>query len=298
MGVEVWPVTDRFAAEIGDVDLSCPLSDADWRTIEDAFHTYGVLVFPDQDITQDQHVAFAKRFGPIDPSMQANMDVSKLRVPLELADVSNLTASGQVMAADNRLREFQHGNQLWHTDSSFKRVPAKASLLLMRAIPPVGGQTEFADMRAAWDTLPDDLKAEVEGRVAYHAIAYSRARQGFAMSEAENAAMPPVPQAMVRHHACSGRTSLYIASHIGRIEGMDDDAALALVDALMAHATQPRFIHAHRWRVNDLVLWDNRCTMHRGRAFDDLRWPRDGQRATVQDAAPTCEQEGLAVAAE
>jgi alpha-ketoglutarate-dependent 2,4-dichlorophenoxyacetate dioxygenase len=298
MSVEIWPVTDGFAAEVGDVDLSRPLADADWQTIEDAFNTYAVLVFPDQDISQDQHVAFAKRFGPIDPSMQANMDMTKLRVPLELADVSNLTASGRIMAADDRIREFQHGNQLWHTDSSFKRVPAKASLLLMRAIPPVGGQTEFADMRAAWDALPDDLKAEVEGRVAYHAIAYSRARQGFAMSESENTALPPVAQAMVRHHAYSRRTSLYIASHIGRIEGMDDAEATVLVDALMAHATQSRFVYFHRWRVDDLVLWDNRCTMHRGRPYDDLRWPRDGQRATILDVAPTCEQEGLGVAAE
>jgi alpha-ketoglutarate-dependent 2,4-dichlorophenoxyacetate dioxygenase len=298
MTVEVWPVTEGFAAEIGDVDLSRPLSDADWQAVEGAFQAYAVLIFPDQQITQDQHIAFARRFGPIDPSMMADMDASKLRVPVELADVSNLTAGGRIMAADDRMREFQHGNQLWHTDSSFKRVPAKVSVLHMRAIPPVGGQTEFADMRAAWDALPGDLKAQLDGRIAYHAIAYSRARQGFAMSEAENAALPPVPQAMVRHHAYSGRTSLYIASHVGRIEGMDDAEAAALVDRLLAHATQPRFVHCHRWRVNDLVMWDDRCTLHRGRPYDDLRWPRDAQRATVLDVAPTCEQEGLGIAAE
>lgn len=303
MAVEIWPVTESFAAEIGDADLSKPLSADDWRAVEDAFHEFAVLIFPGQRLTQRQHVDFARRFGPIDPSMVADLDGVEARVMTDIADVSNLLPDGEIWTADSRLRSFQMGNRLWHTDSSFKAVPAKASLLYMQSVPPVGGQTEFADMRAAWDALPDDLKAQAEGRIARHAIAYSRARQGFEMSEAENTSMPAVPQAMVRHHDYSGRIGLYLASHAGRIDGMADDAAAALLKRLMDHATQRQFVYAHRWRTDDLVMWDNRCTMHRGLAYDDLRWPRDAQRATVLDAAPTCEQEGLtpdamAVAAE
>jgi len=293
MAVEIWPVTESFAAEVGDADLSKPLSAADWRAIEDAFHEFAVLIFPDQRMTQQQHVEFARRFGPIDPSMIVDLDGVKPRVLTDIADVSNLMPDGAIWSADSRLRGFQAGNQLWHTDSSFKEVPAKVSLLFMRAIPPVGGQTEFADMRAAWDALPKALKAQVEGRIARHAIAYSRARQGFEMSEDEKTAMPAVPQAIVRHHAYSGRTGLYLASHAGRIDGMADDAAAELLQRLMDHATRRRFVYSHRWRAGDLVMWDNRCTMHRGLPYDDLRWPRDAQRATVLDAAPTCEQEGL-----
>ena len=295
MAAEVWPVTDTFAAEIGDVDLSKPLSDADWRTIEDAYNTYSVLVFPDQRLKQDEHVAFAKRFGPIDMSMVVDIEGGEMRVAPEIADVSNLTEAGEVMSADNRMIEFQRANRLWHTDSSFKPTPANASLLYMQAIPPVGGLTEFADMRAAWDALDGKLKEKIEGRVALHSIATSRARMGFQMTEKENDSYPRVPQAMVRTHRASGRKSIYIASHVGEIVDMPQDEADALLETLMAHATQRQFVYTHRWRVNDLVIWDNKCTLHRGRDFDDLRWPRDAQRATSLDIGPTCEQEGIAV---
>lgn len=298
MTVDVWPVTESFAAEIGDVDLSQPLSDADWRTIDEAYGTYSVLIFPGQRISQDQHVAFARRFGPMDMSMMADLDDKEMRVPLEIADVSNLDAKGDILAKEHRLREFGHGNRLWHTDSSFKKVPANASLLYMQSIPPVGGQTEFADMRAAYDALPDATRRKLEGRVALHSIATSRAKLGFAMSEAENSTYPRVPQVMVRSHAHNGRKSIYVASHAGEIVGMPDDEARALLAELIEHATQRQFVYCHRWRANDLVLWDNRCTMHRGRAFDDLRWPRDAQRATTLDVASTCEQEGVTIAAE
>jgi len=298
MAADVWPVTESFAAEIGDVDLSQPLSEADWQAIDEAYRTYSVLVFPDQRISHDHHVAFAQRFGPMDMSMMADMDQKEMRVPLEIADVSNLNAKGEVLEPGHRLREFQNGNRLWHTDSSFKKVPANASLLYMQAIPPVGGRTEFADMRAAYDALPEAMKRGIEGKVAMHSIATSRAKLGFAMSDAENATYPRVPQVLVRSHAHSGRKSIYIASHAGEIVGMGDDEARALLAELTAHATQRQFVYGHRWRANDLVMWDNRCTMHRGLPFDDLRWPRDAQRATALDVAPTCEQEGVTIAAE
>ncbi|HUU66746.1 MAG TPA: TauD/TfdA family dioxygenase [Methyloceanibacter sp.] len=298
MTAEVWPVTENLAAEIGDVDLSQPLSQADWQVIDKAYRTYSVLIFPDQRISHDDHVAFARRFGPMDMSMMADLDQTEMRVPLEIADVSNLDAGGRILPETHRLREFQNGNRLWHTDSSFKKVPANASLLYMQSIPPVGGQTEFADMRAAYDALPEATKRQIEGKVAMHSIATSRAKLGFAMSEAENATYPRVPQVMVRTHAHNGRKSLYIASHAGEIVGMSDDEARALLAALIEHATQRQFVYCHRWRANDLVVWDNRCTMHRGLAFDDLRWPRDAQRATALDVGSTCEQEGVTIAAE
>ena len=178
MAVEIWPVTESFAAEVGDADLSKPLSAEDWRTVEEAFHEYAVLIFPDQRLTQRQHVDFALRFGPIDPVKTFVAGVAP-RVPVDIADVSNLTADAKPYDENSRLRGFQMGNRLWHTDSSFKEVPAKASLLYMRSIPPVGGQTEFADMRAAWDVLPDDLKCP--GRRADRAatpLPISRARLG------------------------------------------------------------------------------------------------------------------------
>ena len=199
---------------------------------------------------------------------------------------------------DSRTRQFQLANRLWHTDSSFKRLPALASLLYARTIPPAGGHTEFADERAAYDALPEAMKRRLGGRIAEHSIFNSRGRLGFSnFADEERQALPPVPQALVRVIAESGRKSLYLASHAGRIFGMGDAEGRALIDELIEHATQRQFVYTHRWRVGDLVMWDDRCTMHRGTAFDDLRFRRDVQRATVSDVANSCEQEGLAVAA-
>ncbi len=298
MAIDVHPITPGFAAEIGDVDLAAELSPADAEAIDQAFWTWSVLVFPDQKLSAEQHLAFARRYGPHETSIGVYRSDAALRVRPELADVSNLDHRGEVWGRNARLRMFQLGNRLWHTDSSFKRTPALASLLYARSIAPVGGLTEFADLRAAHDALPEATRAALRGRVAEHSIFNSRARLGFTdFSDEERAAMPPVPQVLVRRIPQSGRWSLYLASHAGRVLGMPDDEGRALIDGLIEHATQRHFVYAHRWRVNDLVMWDNRCTMHRGTAFDDLRWRRDVQRATVSDVANTCEQEGLAAAA-
>jgi alpha-ketoglutarate-dependent 2,4-dichlorophenoxyacetate dioxygenase len=295
----VYPVTESFAAEIGDVDLSQPLSEASRAEIEAAFDRYSVLVFPDQRLTADQHLAFARHFGPLETSIHAVRKDAKLRVRADLADVSNLDPGESIWGKESRKRMFEMANRMWHSDSSFKRVPAKASLLYARSIPPVGGQTEFADMRAAYDALPDDMKQRLRGLVAEHAIMYSRRKLGFDdFSDEEHQTYPPVPQALVRRHPGSGRMSLFLASHAGRIFGMPEEEGKALLQQLIDHATQRQFVYTHRWRVHDLVMWDNRCTMHRGRPYDDLRWPRDMQRATTSDVAPTCEQEGIAAPAE
>jgi alpha-ketoglutarate-dependent 2,4-dichlorophenoxyacetate dioxygenase len=298
MAITVVPVTPSFAAEIGDVDLSWPLDAADVLAVKEAFSTYAVVVFPDQQLSQDQHLDFAKHFGPLETTIGVYRTDQPLRVRKEFADVSNITHDDKLWGKDDRHRMFQMANRIWHTDSSFKRLPAFASLLYARSIPPVGGHTEFADERAAYDALPDEKKRRLDGLVAEHSIFNSRARLGFSnFSDEERRSLPPVPQVLVRTIPESGRKSLYLASHAGRIFGMGDAEGRALIDELIAHATQRQFVYTHRWRVNDLVMWDDRCTMHRGTDFDDLRWKRDVQRATVCDVANTCEQAGITVEA-
>jgi alpha-ketoglutarate-dependent 2,4-dichlorophenoxyacetate dioxygenase len=298
MAISIYPVTQSFAAEIGDLDLARPLDPADLAAVKAAFATYAVLIFPDQRLTPQQHLDFAARFGPLELTIAVHRKEAPLRLRKEFADVSNLNHKDKVWREHSRTRQFQLANRLWHTDSSFKRLPALASLLYARTIPPVGGHTEFADQRAAYDALSDAMKRRLEGLVAEHSIFNSRARLGFTdFSEQERQELPPVPQAVVRVIAGSGRKSLYLASHAGRIFGMGEAEGRALIDELIAHATQRQFVYTHRWRVDDLVMWDDRCTMHRGTAFDDLRFRRDVQRATVSDVANTCEQEGLSVAA-
>jgi alpha-ketoglutarate-dependent 2,4-dichlorophenoxyacetate dioxygenase len=296
MAITICPVTSTFAAEIGDVDLSRPLEPADLAAIKQAFWDYAVLIFPGQELSQQQHVDFAKCFGPLETTIAKLNKGARLRLREDLVDIANFNSRNEIWGETSRVREFQLGNRLWHTDSSFKYLPARASLLYALAIPPFGGHTEFADMRAAYDALPGAIKRRLEGLVAEHSLAYSRARTGFSnFTQAERAGLPPVPQVMVRTIPENGRKSLYIASHAGRILGMADDEARALIDQLVAHATQRQFVYTHRWRVHDLVMWDDRGTMHRGGDFDDLRFVRDMHRATVSDIANTCEQAGIAV---
>ncbi len=294
MGITIWPVTEGFAAEIGDVDLASELSEQDLAAIKQAFWDFAVLVFPGQKLSEEQHLSFANQFGPLEQVVFLKMNV-KLRLRPELADVSNLNHRGEIWRDEGRLRMIAAGNRLWHTDSSFKYLPARASLLYAREIPPVGGHTEFTDLRAAYDALPEGMQRELEGLIAEHSLMYSRERTGFTnFTEEERANLRPVPQTMVRTLPENHRKTLYLASHIGRIAGMPDEQARALVDKLIAHATQSRFVYIHRWRKHDLVMWDDRCTMHRGQDYDDLRWVRDLHRATVSDIANTCEQAGMA----
>jgi alpha-ketoglutarate-dependent 2,4-dichlorophenoxyacetate dioxygenase len=298
MTITVYPVTPSFAAEIGDVDLSEQVAPADLQAIKEAFTQYAVLIFPNQLLSQDQHLDFARHFGPLETTIGVYRKDAPLRLRKEFADVSNLNHDNEVWGKESRLRLFQLGNRLWHTDSSFKRLPALASLLYARSIPPIGGHTEFADERAAYDALPEETKLRLNCLVAEHSIFNSRARLGFTnFGDEERREMPPVPQVVVRTIPESSRKSLYLASHAGRIFGMPENEGRALIDQLIGHATQRQFVYTHRWRLNDLIMWDNRCTMHRGTEFDDLRWKRDVQRATVSDIANSCEQEGIEIAA-
>lgn len=296
MAITICPVNDDFVAEVCDVDLAS-LNPDSVEEIKQAFWKHAVLVFPDQKLNQEEHVAFAKNFGPMDHSViKKAVSDQKLRVREDIADVSNLGANDEVLEESNRLRRLQLGNRLWHTDSSFKQVPALASLLYAREIPPVGGQTAFADLRAAYDALSELQKARINGLIAEHSLVYSRERMGYTdWEEGERQAVNAVPQTMVRTVPQTGRKNLFVASHAGYILGMDDGEARALIDEMLEHASRPQFTYTHRWRVHDLVMWDNRCTLHRGLPFDDLRFRRDVQRATVLDVANSCEQEGITV---
>ena len=298
MAVSIHAVTPDFVAEVGDVALN-RVSSEDLAAIREAFTKYAVLVFPDQEFDDESQLAFARHFGPLETTVFMARKGHNLRLHQNMADVGNLDAENRILETNNRQRLYNLGNRLWHTDSSFKRLPAYCSMLHARSIPPIGGHTEFADMRAAYDALPEATKQRIAGLVAEHSIMTSRGRLGFKdFDESERAAFAPVPQVLVRRLPDSGRMSLYIASHAGAIRGMQDDEARKLLEELTAHATQRQFVHAHRWREKDLVIWDNRCTMHRGMEFDDQRYKRDMRRATVSDVAPTCEQMGLSVAAE
>ena len=298
MSIEVCPVTQSFAAEIGGVDLSQPLSGDDEAAIKAAFWKYAVLVFPDQELTPQQHIDFSRKFGPIETDRVLDQKVTPHRLDPSFADISNLAPDGRIWAEGSRQRMYKAGNRLWHTDSSFKFRPGLCSLLYSRTVAPVGGRTEFADQRAAYDALPDAIKQRLQGLVAEHSIATSRRKSGFTEFNAdENRRLPPVPQVLVRTIPENGRKSLYVASHAGRIFGMPDDKGRALLDELIAHTTQHQFVYSHRWRPLDLVMWDNRCTLHRGTDYDDLRWVRDMRRTTVSDVANSCEQEGVALPA-
>ena len=298
MAITIYPFSENFVAEIGNVDLSGPVSDTDFEAIRQAFWKYAVLVFPGQHLTPEQHLEFSARFGPVEKERTLDPKATPTRYSGAFADISNLDAQGNIWGETSRQRMYKAGNKLWHTDSSFKHLPSLCSLLYARSIAPIGGHTQFADQRAAYDALPTDMKQKLHGVVAEHCIAHSRLRSGFTeFNEDEKRRLPPVPQVLVRTLPQNGRKSLYVASHAGRVFGMPDAEGLALIDQLIAHATQPRFLHTHRWRPNELIMWDNRCTMHRGMDYDDLRWVRDMQRVTISDVANSCEQEGVAVAA-
>lgn len=288
----VTPLTPGFGARIDGADLRRPLGAEDFATLDAAISQHGVLVIPGQEIDDAQQMEFAARFGPIEQT-RAVVDVEKQRLAhAQMNDISNLDEKGEILASDDRRRFFNLGNRLWHSDSSFKATPAKHSLLHARSIPPEGGETEFADTRGAWEALPKAMQAELRGLVCEHSLIYSRAMLGFAeWTEAERRQFAPVPQRLVRRHAESRRTALFLSSHIGRIHGMAAPEALMLIRDLLEHATQPRFVYTHSWAVGDLVMWDNRCTLHRGRAYDDRRHKRDMRRVTVSDVAPTLEQQ-------
>lgn len=291
MELDIRPLHPLFAAEVVGVDLRERPSPELVAAIDAGMDRYAVLVLRDQHIDDDQQLAFGKALGPLEPTPAVvATHLHRLKHP-EMVDISNLELDGSILGAEDRRRMFNLGNRLWHSDSSFKSTPAKYSLLHARVVPPDGGETEFADMRAAWDALPEATKKLIEPLVCDHSLIYSRALLGFDdFTEQERRDFAPVPQRLVRRHPGSGRRSIYLSSHIGTIHGWPRPEAMALIRDLTEHATQREFVYRHAWRPHDLVMWDNRCTMHRARPFEDRQHKRDLRRVTLQDVAPTLEQ--------
>ena len=288
MAISVKEIKDGFVGEVSGVDLTKPLSREDAQAIEDAITRLGVLVFHDQPLTDEQQLEFSRNFGEIENKRGGNIRTEERANPL-INDVSNLDNTDKPFDRTDRRRYFNLGNHLWHSDSSFRAIPAKYSLLSARKIPTEGGNTEFADMRAAYDALDDKMKAKVEGLICEHSQIYSRGKLGFTFNEEEIGLMKPVRQALVRTHPGSGRKSLYLSSHAGTIIGWPEPEARLFLINLNEFATDRHFVYAHEWAVGDLVMWDNRVTMHRARDFDETQ-PRDMRRTTVAGDAMTAEQ--------
>ena len=291
MSVAIRQIHPVFVGEVSGVDLTRPLTADEVAAIEAGMDRYAVLVYHDQKITDEQQMAFSRNFGALEDARGGNITKPEdKRLQVGMNDVSNLGKNGRPLPRDSRERAFNLGNMLWHSDSSFRPIPAKYSLLSARVVNPVGGNTEFADMRAAYDTLDADTKALVEDLVCEHSLMYSRGLLGMLdYSEEERAMFRPVRQRLVRTHPVSGRKSLYLSSHAGAIVGMPMAEARILLRDLNEHATQPAFVYVHRWVPGDLVMWDNRQMMHRVRRYDDDQ-PRDMRRTTVAGTAPTVEQ--------
>ena len=289
--MQITPINPVFGASVTGVDLRQALSAAEAAEIDAAMNQHAILVFPRQMIDDEQQKAFARNFGKLELATGNIQTSDQRRLDMEMADISNLDQAGQLFARDDRRRMFNLGNNLWHSDSSFKPTPAKYSGLSARAIPKIGGDTQFADMRAAYDDLPDDDKALVADMVTHHSLIYSRGQLGFGeFTEQEKLNFAPVRQRLVRRNAVTGRRTIFLSSHIGEIEGMPRPEAMSLIRDLVEHATQAKFVYTHRWTLGDLVLWDNRQTMHRARRYNDTGEVRDMRRTTVEDVAPTLAQ--------
>lgn len=293
MTVSIRPLHPMLGGEVSGVDLTRPLSQEEVAAIEAGMDEYAVLVFHDQNITDEQQLDFTRNFGTLEmPGAASNITKTKdRRLRAELADVSNLDQDHKPFARDDRTRMFGLGNRLWHSDSSFRAVPAKYSLLSGRIVSKTGGNTEFADMRAAYNALDDRMKAQVEDLVCEHSLLYSRGKLGFDnLTEEEQANFKPVRQRLVRSHPVTGRKSLYLSAHIGKIIGWQTPEARVLIQDLTEDATRPEFVFSHKWRQYDLVIWDNRQVMHRVRSFDDTNEVRDMRRTTIAGEEMTVEQ--------
>jgi len=273
-----------FVAEVSPIDLKQIHDEDTLAQVRAGMDEYGVLVFRDQVWTDAEHLDFAQR---LDGELHTKLGSSALhrnRFGNEaLGDISNLDENGEIMKSDSRRRMYSLGNRLWHTDASFQDPPGRYSMLSAKVIPPVGADTEYADMRAAYDALPDDEKARLEGLRVHHSIAYSRQTLGFEFSESEHEALRGAVHPLVRTIPRSKRRSLYLASHASRIIDWPVPEGRLLLRDLIEHATQPQFVYRHVWRVGDLVIWDNRATMHRARPFDDARYRRELRRVTTLD---------------
>lgn len=289
-----------FAGEVTGVDCRAPLAADQVSAIHAAMAEYAVLVFRDQPLTDEEQLRFTLHLGALEETRGGTPGPIHFRTDREvrelgagIKDFSNLGPGGAPLSTGSRAHAFKLADQLWHSDSSFNAIPASYSILSGRSIVSWGGNTEFADMRAAYDALDDRTKREIEDLICLHSNMYSRGKLGLGgFTDDERAVFKPVRQRLVRRHPLSGRKSLFLSAHAGEIEGMSTPQARLLLLDLTEFATHGRFVYSHVWRVNDLVMWDNRSTMHRGRRFDpdearDIRQTRlagDGPTVSQADA--------------
>lgn len=288
MPLIIKPVAPAFGAELLDCDLRTDCSPELAQRVAAAMDRYGVCVLRNQQIGDEEQIAFSRLFGPLEKSPnfgRGDSETVRMRFP-ELFDVSNLDEQNKILPDSDRRRSFRLANLMWHTDSSFQPGGAGYSLLSARVVPTAGADTEFADMRAAYDSLPAASKARLEGLAAEHSTFYSRSLIGYQFTEEELRRRKPTLQHVVQTHPRSGRRSLYLGSHASHIVGMPVEEGRALLKELLEIATQERFVYRHKWQVGDLLIWDNRCTMHRATPFDDQSERRDLRRTTVVGDLP------------
>jgi len=287
MAITIKKLHPLFCAEIGGVDTGEPMDDATFDEIRAALDEYSVLVFHHQSLNDEKQIAFSRRFGPLETSGKANPATGT-----PFARQSNLDiATGAVIPSEDRRMVYQKGNYLWHSDSSFKAPPSLCSLLSARIVPPVGGNTEFATMTAAYDALPDEIKQKLEGLVAEHSLVYSRKTVSTESLTAEmKAELPGAWQTMVRENPVTHRKAIYAGAHASHVIGWPREAGRAFIKWLNEFATQPQFVYSHAWRERDLVIWDNRSVLHRATAYDTLNHQRLMQRTTVNGGVMTTAQ--------
>ena len=296
MAISIERIHPGFGARITGVSLARGVDDATFKEIFDAFNEHSVLVFPEQPMTDDQQIAFSRRFGELEETI--NSIANNPKVARQIAFLANIDPDGNLIDPSDKRMIYHSANQLWHTDSSFKRVPALASMLSGREVPPEGGQTEFASMRLTWERLPADMQRFLEGRIAVHSFAYSRGLVSSGLLRPEDEAqVPPVEQVLVRTNPVNGRKSVYVASHASHIVGMPVEEGRAIIKSLIDMTTQPENVYSHQWTAGDSVMWDNRCMLHRGRPWDGTKYRRIMHRTTVAGVGPTVPDELEALAA-
>lgn len=277
MSLTVSPLTADFGAKVTGVDIATPLEFETFREIRAAFDRYSVLVFPGQALDDDTQIAFSERFGPCEGTRTANPAAGTV-----FARQSNLDIkTGETIPEDDRRMFYQKANYLWHSDSTFKAIPSLCSILSAREVPPEGGATEFASTRAAYDSLSEDQKAELDGLDVEHDFAHSRALVGFEFTDEEKAHFAPVQHKLVRTNAGNGRKSVMIGAHAKAIVGWTAEKGRALLDDLLDRATQPQNCLRHEWRTGDVIIWDNQAAVHRATAYDAVKYRRLMQRTTI-----------------